>query len=174
MKQMLLAGKDEQLAEAHKVTRSLEAEVAELKRRLERMGNTMATQREELKMRSEQQRLVSEKLRLAEDSLSARKHVLSEREEMAKVQMAQVAGSAERLQESLKGVEALQAQLSKAHERSTHRSDSNPQDGAANRTGSQPDGQPIGWAHTHPRVHPPSRTHVRAPAHAHPRSARRV
>ena len=119
MKQMLLAGKDEQLADAHKVTRSLEAEVAELKRRLERIGNTLATQREELKLRSEQQRLISEKLLLAEDSLSARKHVLSEREEMAKVQMAQVAGSAERLQESIKGVEALQTQLSKAHERST-------------------------------------------------------
>ena len=52
MKQMLLAGKDEQLADAHKVTRSLEAEVAELKRRLERMGNTLATQREELKLRA--------------------------------------------------------------------------------------------------------------------------
>ena len=107
-RQQLLSGTDERLAEAHKKLHTAEAEVNELRKRLEKMSASAAMNREEVTMRAEQQRLLADKLRVAEESLAARSHLLSERDQVTKAQMAQVAGSAERLAESFRGTEELQ------------------------------------------------------------------
>ena len=79
-KQLLLASKDEQLADAHARLRSKEVELAEFGRRVGRLEAQAATQREELKMRSDQQGMLTERLRAAEEGGAMRDAALRERD----------------------------------------------------------------------------------------------
>ena len=79
-KQLLLASKDEQLADAHARLRAKEVELAEFGRRVGRLEAQAATQREELKMRSDQQGMLTERLRAAEEGGAMRDAALRERD----------------------------------------------------------------------------------------------
>jgi hypothetical protein len=79
-KQLLLASKDEQLADAHARLRAKEVELAEFARRVARLEAQAATQREELKMRSDQQGMLTERLRAAEEGGAMRDAALRERD----------------------------------------------------------------------------------------------
>jgi len=90
--------------------------MAEVARRADKMADQLSVAREELKLRAEQQRLTSERLRDAEERLRSSGFELSMKDQATSAQQMRAEGATERLAQSSAGIEALQAQLSSAHE----------------------------------------------------------
>eukprot|EP00964_Phaeocystis_antarctica_P042622 scaffold24439_cov59-Phaeocystis_antarctica.AAC.1 len=119
-KQLLLASKDEQLADAHARLRAKEVELAEFGRRVGRLEAQAATQREELKMRSDQQGMLTERLRAAEEGGAMRDAALRERDSSLHAQREVAEGAARRLTLSQAGLGSLHAQLAASREQERH------------------------------------------------------
>ena len=117
VKQLIVASKEEEIADAHKALRAKEADVGEAMRRAEHVSEQLTLCREELKLRSEQQRLTSEQLRSAQEALRSRESELHLQGELAKAQQARADAATERLSHSASSADSVHAQLASAHER---------------------------------------------------------
>lgn len=117
VKSVVLASKEDELADVQRALRVKEAEVAEVMRRVEHMGDQLALCREELKLRSEQQRLTSEQLKGAQEALRSRESELHLQSELTKTQQARADVMSDRIGKSAHGSETLHAQLATAHDR---------------------------------------------------------
>lgn len=116
-KQLIVAAKEAELAEALKRERTKDEQLAETQRRFDKVAEHLKVAREELKLRSEQQRLANERLRDAEETLRARDAELALKGEVSKAHQARAEGAAERLAMNTAGSDSLQAQLVDTHER---------------------------------------------------------
>ena len=117
MRQLIVAAKEEELADAHRELRSQQESLAEVTRRAERSSEQLGVAREELKLRAEQQRLLLEKLRDAEEALRAKEQQLNVKGEVNRAHQLRADGAAERLVQASGATSTLQSQLGGAYDK---------------------------------------------------------